>query len=302
MSRRLALSSAAALCLAVPAGMAPAANEAITTDYAFSFEGPFGTYDQNAIQRGLQIYTEICSSCHGLRYVPIRTLTDEDGPGLPDDQMRAYAEQFYVMDPEANPDLIDPETGEPRELRPTDHFPANESQNAPDMSLIAKARLGFHGPYGTALNNLFNGIGGPEYVASLMTGYVDEPECAFESDPMDGWYNVAFPNGALPPTCYDEAGNAMVPGSYISMAPPLYGQDVDYNDGAPNDLQSEAMDVAQFLMWTAEPHMMDRKRMGLTAIIMLGVLAVLLYLTNKQLWAPVKAASKRRKDADSPAE
>ena len=69
-------------------------------DIAFSFEGPFGVYDQNQLQRGLQVYTEVCSSCHGLRYVPFRTLADTDGPGMPDDQVRAYAAEFQVHDPD----------------------------------------------------------------------------------------------------------------------------------------------------------------------------------------------------------
>ena len=89
-----------------------------THDVDFSFEGPFGTYDQMQLQRGLQVYTEVCSSCHGLRYVPLRTISDEGGPGLPKNQMKAYAKTFPVNDEGANPKLLDPETGEYRALKP----------------------------------------------------------------------------------------------------------------------------------------------------------------------------------------
>lgn len=282
MFRKLTLTAAAALALMT--GQATAAEvETHVENYEFSFEGPFGSYDQMQLQRGLQVYTEICAACHGLELVAFRTLHDEGGPGLPEDQMRAYAEFYEVFDRS----LFDGE-GDFRLATPADKFPGSSLSNAPDLSLMAKARAGFHGPYGTGISQLVNGMGGAEYIASILTGYADEPECALEGDPMDGFYNTAFAAGGFPESCKDENGKHKVPGSWISMAPPLYGDDVVYADGHATDLEHVAQDVAAFLMWTAEPKMMARKQAGLTGVIFLTLLSVLLYLTNKRLWAPHK--------------
>ncbi len=269
---------AALTALSLSAGGAWAAEaEGVVVDRDFSFEGPFGAFDSVQLQRGLQVYTQVCSACHGLEYVPLRTLGDEGGPNLPADQVRAYASQYEVYDEEED---------DYREARPTDEFPGSQLENAPDMSLMAKKRAGFHGPYGTGLNQLFKGMGGPEYIYSLMVGYEDPPACA--PDDMEGSYNVAFTAGGFPSECKDEEGHNTVPGSWINMAQPLWGDDVEYNDGTEATIEQQAEDVAAFLMWTAEPKMMARKNAGLTGVIFLTVLSVLLYLTNKRIWAPVK--------------
>lgn len=281
MFKKLTLSAALVFGLTGGAFAAGGGNTHVE-DYSFSFETPFGSYDQNQLQRGLKVYTEVCASCHGLKYVPFRTLADEGGPHFSEDQMRAYAEQF---------ELYDAELDDYRPARPSDFFPEGGDPNAPDLSMMAKARAGFHGPYGTGLAQLVKGMGGPEYIASLMTGYVDPPECAPED--FSGYYNTAFAPGGYPEECKDEHGNHTVPGSWIGMPPPLYGGDVDYDDGHSNSLSHESQDVAAFLMWTAEPKLNARKQAGLTGVIFLTVLAVLLYFTNKRLWYPVKH---RRKD------
>jgi len=282
MFRNLTLSAAAALALT--AGQVSAAGAEIeVTDYDFSFEGAFGSYDQMQLQRGLQVYTEICAACHGLELVAFRNLSDEGGPGLPEDQMRAYAEFYEIFDQA----LFDGE-GDFRLATPADKFPSSSLSNAPDLSLMAKARAGFSGPYGTGISQFVNGIGGPEYIASLMTGYHEEPECALEGEPMDGFYNVAFAAGGFPASCIDDKGKHMVPGSWIAMSQPLWGDDVDFADGHSTELEDVAKDVAAFLMWTAEPKMVARKEAGLTGVLFLTVLSVLLYLTNKRLWAPHK--------------
>lgn len=282
MFRKLTLTATAAVALM--ATQAPAAEvETHITDYAFPFEGPFGSYDQMQLQRGLQVYTEICSACHGLELVAFRNLHDEGGPGLPEEQMRAYAEFYEVFDET----LFDGE-GDFRPATPADKFPGSALSNAPDLSLMAKARAGFHGPAGTGISQLVNGMGGAEYIASLLAGYEEEPECALEGEPMDGYYNVAFAAGGYPESCKDEKGYHTVPGSYISMAPPLYGDDVEYADGHSTEVEDIAQDVAAFLMWTAEPKLVARKEAGLTGVIFLTLLSVLLYLTNKRLWAPHK--------------
>jgi len=262
-------------------GAAMAAGEGLVENYDFAFEGPFGSFDQMQLQRGLQVFTENCSACHGLRYVAFRTLADEGGPGLPEDQMRAYAEFYEVWDTS-----LEDGFGDFRTATPADKFPLGGFVGAPDLSLMAKARAGFHGPYGTGISQLLNGMGGPEYIASILTGYADPPACAPED--QEGYYNTAFANGGFPDACKDEDGHHTVPGSWIAMSPPLYGDDVEYADGSSTELDAVAQDVAAFLMWTAEPHLNARKQAGLTGVIFLTVLAALLYLANKRLWAPVK--------------
>ena len=282
MFRKLTLTALSALALTTGQAMA-AEVEAHVEDFAFSFEGPFGRFDQMQLQRGLQVYTEICSACHGLELIAFRTLHDEGGPALPEDQVRAYADTFELFDQS----LFDGE-GDFRPATPADHFPASSLSNAPDLSLMAKARAGFHGPYGTGISQFVNGMGGAEYIASLLTGYADEPECALEGEPMEGFYNTAFAAGGYPASCIDNHGHHTVPGSWIAMSPPLYGDDVVYADDHSTELHHVAEDVAAFLMWTAEPKMMARKQAGLTGVFFLTVLSVLLYMTNKRIWAPHK--------------
>ena len=261
-----------ALGLALAGGPALAAGEETEiTDYDFSFEGPFGRYDQMQLQRGLQVYTEVCSSCHGLKYVPLRTLADPGGPELPEEQVIAYSEFYEVFDPELD---------DFRAAVPTDHFPESMFEGAPDLSLLAKGRAGFHGPYGLGINQITKGMGGAEYIASVLTHYTGEEK--------------------------EEAGavlyeNTAYPGGWIAMPPPIYGDDVVYADGSDTSVDALSQDVAAFLMWTAEPKMMARKQAGLTGVLFLGVLAVLLYLTNKRIWAPVKDVAKgKRSDARAP--
>ena len=257
MFRNIALIAASALTLT--AGGAIAAGEGgHVEDVAFAHEGPFGKFDQFQLQRGLQVFTEVCSACHGLKFVPLRTLSDEGGPGLPEDQVRAYAAQFTVTDKE---------TGEDRAAIPTDNFPANTGAGAPDLSLMAKARAGFHGPYGSGINQLFRGMGGPEYIHAILTGYTGEEKEEFGTTFYE---NHAFSTG------------------WIAMPPPLSDDVVTYADGTPATVDQMSMDVASFLMWAAEPKLMDRKNAGFVSVIFLLVLSTLLYLTNKRIWAGIK--------------
>jgi len=257
MFRKIVLTAASVLTLTTGAALA-AGEGGHVEDVSFAHEGPFGAFDQFQLQRGLQVYTEVCSACHGLKYVPLRTLSDAGGPGIPEDQVRAYAKQFTVTDKE---------TGEDREAIPTDNFPANTGAGAPDLSLMAKARAGFHGPYGTGMNQFFRGMGGPEYIHAVLTGYTGEEKEEFGSYFYE---NHAFSTG------------------WIAMAPPLSDDQVTYADGTKATVDQMAMDVASFLMWAAEPKLMDRKNAGFVSVIFLLVLSTLLYLTNKRVWAGVK--------------
>jgi ubiquinol-cytochrome c reductase cytochrome c1 subunit len=261
MLKKIAIAAVAALTLSGGAALA-AGKAGQIENVDFSFQGPFGSFDQNQLQRGLQVYTEVCAACHGLRYVPLRTLADEGGPHLPADQVRAYASQFEIFDPELD------------DFRPrvdTDHFPMSNLENAPDLSLMAKARAGFSGPYGSGINQLLYGMGGPEYIYSLLMGYTGEEKTEAG---VTLYENTAFPGG------------------WIAMAPPLYEDQLQYADGHSNSMEAVAEDVSAFLMWTAEPKMMARKQTGLVAVIFLSVLTVLLYLTNKRIWMPVKRKEK----------
>ena len=274
---------AAALTAASLGSAALAAGaEAHIEDHAFTFEGPFGVFDQAQLQRGYQVYNEVCSACHGMKYLAYRHLGDEDGPGFPEEQVEAFAAQIEV--------LKDGTEDEYREGAPYDYFPTPEYYGdgvPPDLSLIAKARAGFHGPYGTGVSQLFRGIGGPEYIYSLMLGYEDAPECAADSD-IGGYYNTAFSAGGFPAECIDEEGHHMVPGSWIAMPPQIYEGLVEYADGTESSPEQLSEDISAFLMWAAEPKMMERKEAGLRNILWLGALAVLLYFVNKRLWAPIK--------------
>ena len=261
MLRKIAITAASVLALSGTlsgAAFAAGTGEQHIEDVAFSFEGPFGTFDEHQLQRGLQVYTEVCSACHGMKFVPIRSLSDEGGPNLPEDQVRAYATQFSA---------IDKDTGEEREATPNDFFPESGLENAPDLSLMAKARAGFHGPYGTGINQFFKGIGGPEYIVSILTGYTGHE---VEQAGTTFYENTAFPGGL------------------IAMNPPLSDGLVEYADGHEATVHNMAEDVAAFMMWAAEPKMMERKKAGFVAVLFLGLLTVLLYLTNKRLWAPHK--------------
>jgi ubiquinol-cytochrome c reductase cytochrome c1 subunit len=285
MLRNITLAAVSAVALSGGAALAAGA-ELHIPDVDFAHEGPFGRFDQLQLQRGLQVYTEACAACHGLKYVPIRTLSDAGGPQLPEDQVRAYAAEFPINDEASNPQLIDPISGEFRALTAPDRFPANNAAGAPDLSLMAKARAGFSGPYGLGMNQLFRGMGGPEYIHAILTGYEETPACATGDE--TGYYNRYFVKGGVPDSCKDEHGHSTVEGTWIAMPPPLSDDQVTYIDGTAATTDQMAMDVASFLMWAAEPKLMARREAGFVAVFFLSVLSVLLYLTNKRIWASAK--------------
>jgi ubiquinol-cytochrome c reductase cytochrome c1 subunit len=208
--------------------------------------------------------------------VPLRTLSDEGGPGLTEEEVRAYIEMNFI-------EVYDESSrtgARPRRTTTSRILAGKRARPQPDD----QGARGLPRPLRPGLNQLFRGIGGPEYVASLLTHYTGSEREEF---------------GAI---LY---GNETFPGGYIAMAPPLWEDAVVYNDGTPATVEQMAQDVAAFLTWTAEPKLMARKQMGFTAVIMLGILSVLLYLTNKQIWAPVKArakATRRPNNAPDPYE
>jgi ubiquinol-cytochrome c reductase cytochrome c1 subunit len=234
-------------------------------------KGPFGTYDQMQLQRGLQVYTEVCSACHGLKYVPLRAHCPLKRSGLaaPEDQVRAYAEILHMRSGTRSCD------GDYRPARPTDHFPeVTALAKTPDLSLMAKARAGFHGPYGT-------------WSQPALQGHGRRRSTSPRSSP------------AIPARTKEEAGailyeNTAFPGGYHRDGTAALGRRRRITTTAPEaTIEQQAKDVAAFLMWAAEPKMMERKQAGFRRRrIFLIVLSALLYLTNKRLWAPIKRAAK----------
>jgi ubiquinol-cytochrome c reductase cytochrome c1 subunit len=259
MFKKLAISTALSLALLPAAAIAAGGGDQHIEDFDFSFEGPFGVYDQNQLQRGLHVFTDLCSGCHGLKFVPLRTLADEGGPELPMEQVRAYAADNF--------EVFDADLDDYRPATPVDHFPANTALGAPDLSVMAKARAGFHGPYGLGINQMFKGMGGPEYIASVLSGYTGHEK---EEAGAILYENTAFPGG------------------WIAMPPPIEDESIEFMDGHANDLHHISEDVSAFLMWTAEPKMMARKQVGFMGVLILAIFSVLLYLTNKRIWAPLK--------------
>ncbi len=262
--KKYLISALASLAL-VPAGLNAAGGGDIhIEDYDWSFEGPFGSFDKDQLQRGLQVYTEVCAACHGLQYVGFYSLDDKGGPEITEGQAREYAKGFLVWDENLR---------DSRDGTYSDNFPDNRDAGAPDLSLMAKARAGFHGPHGLGINQIVKGMGGPEYIFNLLTNYTGKEKEEY---------------GAL---LYE---NKSFDGGYISMGPPLEDGLVDYNDAyegnadIPETVEQYAADVSAFLMWTAEPNLNQRKKTGLVITSMLFVLTVLLWFTNKAIWYNVK--------------
>jgi ubiquinol-cytochrome c reductase cytochrome c1 subunit len=227
----------------------------------FSFDGPFGKYDRAQLQRGFQVYKEVCSSCHGLSFVAFRNLHEL---GYGEEEVKAIADQWAIQVPD-----IDPKTGEAagRKALPADAFPspypnevaaraANNNAMPPDLSLITKARHG-----------------GAAYIYSLLTGYQNPPaNLPAENRPGQGLYfNPYFPN------------------LNIAMPPPIQGDgQVSYADGTAPTRDQVAKDVSAFLAWTAEPRLENRHRAGWATLIFLLIATVLAYLAYQNIWRNAK--------------
>jgi ubiquinol-cytochrome c reductase cytochrome c1 subunit len=236
----------------------------------WSFAGPFGKYDKAQLQRGLKVYTEVCSACHSMNLVAFRTLEDL---GYSEAQVKAFAANYEVTDgPNADGEMFT------RKAVPSDHFPspfpnkeaaaaANGGAAPPDFSLIAKAR-GVTRGFPTFVFDIFTQYqqGGPDYIHALLTGYQDPPEGVEVAEGTH--FNPYF-----------------IAGQALAMAAPLSDGQVTYDDGSPETLEQYSTDVSAFLMWAAEPHLEDRKRMGFMVMVFLAIFAALIYLTKKSVYA-----------------
>lgn len=242
----------------------------------WSFAGPFGFYDRAQLQRGFKIYRENCSACHGLKFVAFRNLAENGGPSFTEEQAKQIASEYTVIDgPNEDGDMYE------RPAILADRFPSpfpneeaarasNGGAYPPDFSLLAKARAAHRG-FPWFVFDIFTQYqeNGPDYIYSLLTGYEEDPEGV--EVPTGQYYNHSF-----------------LAGKFISMAPPLYDEAVEYTDGTPMTTDQYARDVAAFMMWAAEPHLEDRKKIGFRVMIFLIVFAGLLYFTKKKLWRNVE--------------
>ena len=233
----------------------------------WSFGGMFGTYDKAQLQRGFQVYKEVCSNCHPLS-IPFRTLSQPGGPEFSEDQVKALAASYQVTNPEPNDKgEIFKRPGTPADIIPRpDGYPNDQAAAAtfgkapPDMNLLAKARKyerGFPLFIFDALPGSEYQEMGADYIHAILTGYTNA------DDPQ--W-------------------NLYYPGHKIAMPQPISDGAVDYKDGTPPTLQSYSHDISAFLSWAAEPNLNERRRIGLGAMIFLFVLSALLYFTKKRVW------------------
>ncbi len=233
---------------------------------SWSFSGPFGKYDRAQLQRGYQVYREVCSNCHSMRLVAFRDLAAPGGPGFSEEQVKALAATFKVKDgPNQTGEMFE------RPGRPSDYFPSpfpNPEAAAaalgaapPDMSLLAKAR------------DFERGF--PLFLVDAVTQYQEEGVDYIDAL-LNGYTKADDPN-------YNE----WFPGHHIAMPPPLSDGAVEYTDGAPKTLQQYSKDVSAFLMWAAEPKLEARKSIGFAVFLYLIVFAVLLYLVKKRVWAKI---------------
>ena len=240
---------------------------------SWSFAGPFGHWDIGQLQRGLKIYKEVCSACHSMKLVPFRALEEL---GYSEDQVKAFAAEYTVTDgPNGDGEMFD------RPGIPSDYFPspfpnteaaaaANGGAAPPDMSVLAKARSVERG-FPWFVFDVFTQYaeGGPDYIYSLLTGYTDAP--AGTTVPEGTYYNPHF-----------------IAADNLRMPPPLSDGLVSYDDGSPETVDQYAQDISAFLMWAAEPTLVERKAMGFKVMIFLVIFAILLYLAKKQVWASTK--------------
>lgn len=252
-------------------------HESTPRQFGWSFAGAFGRYDKSQLRRGFKVYKEVCSSCHSLKMIAFRNLAEKGGPEFSSEEAATIAASYKIKDgPNDAGEYIE------RAGRLSDRFPApfaNEQAARaafagaypPDMSVLAKAR-GYKRRFPTFLLDALPGFSyqehGVDYIASLLTGYVDNPP----------------PEAHLTPGQYYDQ---YMPGGRISMPPPLSDGSIAYDDKTPQTVEQYAKDVAAFLMWTAEPHLNDRKNVGMGVIAFLIVFAGLLYLVKRRVWAGV---------------
>ncbi len=236
--------------------MAKNSSELLKVDW--SFKSFFGKFDRASLQRGYQVYNEVCASCHSVKYLSYRNLAEAGGPEFSEAEAKAIASNFEVIDgPNSNGEMFT------RPARLSDKFVmpyANEEEAKsvnggaypPDMSVLVKARKG-----------------GANYIYSLLLGY-DDPPADLQLD--DGVYY-----------------NKYMYGNKIKMSSPLSDDLIEYSDGTKATTEQMSRDVVSFLMWAAEPHLEQRHKFGFRVIIYLVIISVLVYFSMKRIWSRIES-------------
>ena len=232
-------------------------SEETNTNYAktnWSFKGIFGTFDRASLQRGYQVYQEVCSGCHSVQHLSYRNLSEKGGPEFSVEETKAIAAQFEVEDgPNSDGEMfMRPGRLSDKFVKPYPNVEASKTANGgaypPDMSVLVKARKG-----------------GADYIYSLLLGYEEAPT-GFELD--EGVYY-----------------NKYMSGNKIKMSAPLADGLVEYSDGTLSTTAQMAKDVTTFLVWVAEPHLESQHRVGFKAIIYLIILLTLVYMSKQKVWS-----------------
>ena len=227
----------------------------LKTDW--TFKGLFGKYDRGSLQRGYQVYTEVCAACHSMQYLSYRNLSEPGGPEFTEEEAKVIAASFEVLDgPNSDGEMFTrPAKLSDKFVMPYENIQASKAANGgaypPDMSVLAKARKG-----------------GADFIYSLLLGY-DDPPADMKLD--DGVYY-----------------NKYMYGNKIKMSAPLSDGLVEYSDGTNATKEQMAKDITTFLMWSAEPHLETRHKTGFRVIVYLIILTILVYLTMKKIWSRVE--------------
>ncbi len=227
----------------------------LETDW--TFKGLFGKYDRASLQRGYQVYTEVCAACHSMQYLSYRNLAEPGGPEFSEEEAKVIAASFEVIDgPNSEGEMFArPAKLSDKFVMPYDNVEAAKAANGgaypPDMSVLVKARKG-----------------GADYIYSLLLGYEDPPT------------DISLDDGVY--------YNKFMYGNKIKMPVPLSDGLVEYNDGTAATEEQMAKDVTSFLMWSAEPHLETRHKTGFRVIVYLIILTILVYLTMKKIWSRVE--------------
>ena len=230
--------------------------EYLKTDW--TFKGLFGKFDRASLQRGYQVYTEVCAACHSMKYLSYRNLSEKGGPEFSIAQAKAIAASFEVTDgPNADGEMFQrPGKLSDKFVMPYENVKAAEAANGgaypPDMSVLVKARGG-----------------GVDYIYSLLQGYEEAPS------------GIILDEGVH--------YNKYMYGNKIKMSAPLSDGIIEYSDGTNPSVEQMSKDVTTFLMWAAEPSLEARHQMGFKAIVYLIILTILVYFSMKRIWSRVKS-------------
>ena len=236
--------------------LAESSNELLKVDW--SFKSFFGKFDRASLQRGYQVYNEVCASCHSMKHLSYRNLAQKGGPEFTETEAKAIASNFEVTDgPNSDGEMFE------RPAKLSDKFvmpysneeeakSANGGAYPPDMSVLVKARKG-----------------GADYIYSLLLGYEDPPA------------NMKLDDGVY--------YNKYMYGNKIKMAAPILDDIVEYSDGTRATTEQMSKDVVTFLMWAAEPHLETRHKTGFRVIIYLLILTILVYFSMKKIWSRIES-------------